>query len=93
MFLSHLELSPEDKTSNCINYPTQDYVSYSQCDKDYIRKELPVGLIPFWTVSTDHINLASNNSFVWNISGDEFQFLYKRLGLFDNAKRYSRHNA
>ena len=64
-----------------MNYPSSLYHSYAHCDREYIRKELPVDLIPFWTVPIDKINVASNKV-AWNGSEDEFQFLKKKLGLF-----------
>ena len=78
---SHLELSADDRTSNCINYPTESYKSYAQCDQEYIRKDLPKGLIPFWSLPMEDITLASNK-FSWNGSKEEFQCLLNKFGKF-----------
>ena len=88
LFLSFLELSEDDTTSNCINYPTQSYLSYADCDRDFIRKQLPVDLVPFWTVPLDDISLASN-TFAWNGSKAEFKLLLNKLGK--NNKYYKVH--
>ena len=42
-----------------MDYPTEVYSSYADCDDDFVRKSLPPGLVPFWAV--DNISLASNN--------------------------------
>ena len=42
-----------------MNYPTEEYASYADCDDDFVRRSLPSGLVPFWAV--DNISLASNN--------------------------------
>ena len=47
---SQLKLSEEDKTSNCVNYPTPEYDSYADCDEDYIKRTLPTIIRPFWFV-------------------------------------------
>ena len=73
------ELSADDKTSNCINYPTETFKSYDQCDQEYIRKELPEGLIPFWSIHCENITLASNK-FSWNGSKEEFKLLLNKFG-------------
>ena len=48
--------SPADQTSNCVNYPTEEYDSYADCDEDFVRKSLPVGsgvsLIQAWLPTT-----------------------------------------
>ena len=55
---SQLKLSEEDKTSNCVNYPTPEYDSYADCDEDYIKRTLPTIIRPFWFVR--NISQASN---------------------------------
>ena len=42
-----------------MDYPTENYSSYADCDDDFVRRSLPPGLVPFWAV--DNISLASNN--------------------------------
>ena len=41
-----------------MNYPTAEFASYADCDMDFVYKQLPPGLVPFWT--TDNISLASD---------------------------------
>ena len=55
--------SPEDKKNPCVDYPTESFSSYADCDDDFVRRSLPPGLVPFWAV--DNISLASNN-FTYN---------------------------
>ena len=55
---SQEEYSPEDPANPCANYPTEEYSSYSDCDDDFVRRALPPGLKPFWTV--DNISEATN---------------------------------
>ena len=49
----------EDKSSNCVDYPTERFATYADCDIDFVRRNLPEGLAPFWAV--DNVSLASNN--------------------------------
>ena len=58
-FVSQIILSTEDENSNCVDYPTDTFASYSDCDEHFMRKTLPKNLIPFWTVR--NINESSNN--------------------------------
>ena len=81
-----MELSVDDKTSNCINYPTETFKSYDQCDQEYIRKELPEGLIPFWSIHCENITLASNK-FSWNGSKEEFKLLLNKFGKLKNEAK------
>ena len=37
----------EDPTTTCRNYPNQDYLSYEECDTQFVRNLLP-GLTPIW---------------------------------------------
>ena len=45
---SQEEYSPEDPANPCVNYPTEEYSSYTDCDDDFVRMSLPPGLKPFW---------------------------------------------
>ena len=56
---SQEEYSPEDPANPCVNYPTEEYESYAECDDHFVRRSLPPGLKPFWTV--DNISEATNN--------------------------------
>ena len=75
-------MSPDDETSSCRNYPTSSYASYAECDTEYVRKVLPGGLIPFWTLTVDKIHLAANAN--WNGSKEEHKRLLDKLGLFND---------
>ena len=50
-----------DPTKGCRNYPTENFPSYNDCDKDFIRKELDnnvaKGFTPFW--ATDNFDQVS----------------------------------
>ena len=54
---SQEEYSPEDPANPCVNYPTEEYESYADCDDHFVRSFLPPGLKPFWTV--DNISEAT----------------------------------
>ena len=56
--ISQEEYSPEDPANPCVNYPTEEYESYADCDDHFVRSFLPPGLKPFWTV--DNISEATN---------------------------------
>ena len=56
--ISQEEYSPNDPANPCANYPTEEYSSYADCDDDFVRRSLPPGLKPFWTV--DNISEATN---------------------------------
>ena len=58
---SQLEMSPDDVNSNCVNYPTEKFSSYSDCDEDFLRKGMPDGLVPFWILPMENMSQASNN--------------------------------
>ena len=58
---SQLEMSPDDVNSNCVNYPTEIFASYSDCDEDFLRKGMPDGLVPFWILPMENMSMASNN--------------------------------
>ena len=61
-FLSQEEYSPEDPANPCVNYPTEEYQSYADCDDHFVRSFLPPGLKPFWTV--DKISEATHTFYV-----------------------------
>ena len=56
--ISQEENSPEDPANPCVNYPTEEYESYADCDDQFVRKFLPPGLKPFWAV--DRISEATD---------------------------------
>ena len=55
---SQEEYSPEDPANPCVNYPTEQYESYADCDDHFIKRSLPSGFRPFWAV--DNISEATN---------------------------------
>ena len=57
--ISQEEYSPEDPANPCVNYPTEEYESYADCDDHFVRSFLPPGLKPVWTV--DNISEATNH--------------------------------
>ena len=59
---SQEEYSPEDPANPCVNYPTEEYESYADCDDHFVRKSLPPGLKPFWAVN----NISEANSYFYN---------------------------
>ena len=54
--------SPEEVNSNCVNYPTEQFASYADCDQEFVRRTLPRGFVPFWSVN--NVSMASN-TFSW----------------------------
>ena len=58
LLFSQEEYSPDDPANPCVNYPTEEYESYAECDDHFVRRSLPPGLKPFWAV--DNISQASN---------------------------------
>ena len=38
----------EDPTNTCRNYPNEEYLSYQECDDQFLRDHLPAGLMPVW---------------------------------------------
>ena len=42
----------EDKTKKCVNYPNGNFLSYNDCDKDFLISTLHPGLIPIWATSS-----------------------------------------
>ena len=62
LWLSQEEYSPEDPANPCVNYPTEEYESYADCDDHFVRSFLPPGLKPFWNV--DNISEATNTFYL-----------------------------
>ena len=60
--ISQEEYSPEDPANPCVNYPTEEYQSYADCDDHFVRSFLPPGLKPFWTV--DNISEATDTFYL-----------------------------
>ena len=56
---SQEEFDPADPITPCVNYPTENYRSYADCDDQFLRRTFPPDLRPFWT--TDDISEASSN--------------------------------
>ena len=52
-----------------MNYPTEEYESYAECDDHFVTRSLPPGLKPFWAV--DNISQASNT---FSFEGELFNF-------------------
>ena len=67
--ISQEEYSPEDPANPCVNYPTEEYASYADCDDHYVRLFLPPGLKPFWTV--DNVSQATDIFFL------DYEFAFK----------------
>ena len=67
---SQEEYSPEDPANPCVNYPTKEYDSYTDCDDHFVRRSLPPGLNPFWAVynlsqATNSFSLSTEMSLNW----------------------------
>ena len=74
--ISQEEYSPEDPANPCVNYPTEEYESYADCDDHFVRKSLPPGLMPFWAV--DNISEATN---IVDLEHDMFNETIGYLGI------------
>ena len=64
------EFVEEDPGNDCRNYPNDDFLSYKDCDDDYLRKEvdrISPDLQPIWL--TDHLSLATAQKVFQNSSG------------------------
>ena len=59
MCFSQEEFDPADPSNPCVNYPTEKYRSYADCDDQFVRRTFPPDLRPFWTV--DNMSEASSN--------------------------------
>ena len=77
--ISQEEYSPEDPANPCVNYPTEEYESYADCDDHFVRTFLPPGLKPFWAV--DNISEATDTFSL------EYELYYK---TFSHLSRYLR---
>ena len=43
--------SDKDEKKNCVNYPTEKFESFRECDEDYTNKEMQkLGIRPFWGI-------------------------------------------
>ena len=60
-----------------MNYPTEEYESYADCDDHFVRSFLPPGLKPFWTV--DNISDAVDT---FDIDYDLFSELQPYVGNY-----------
>ena len=77
---SQEEYSPGDPANPCVNYPTEEYQSYADCDDNFVRRSLPPGLKPFWSV--DNISEATNT---YSMKTEDYDDLYSGvLGMFRN---------
>ena len=74
---SQEEYSPEDPANPCVNYPTEEYESYADCDDHFIRSFLPPGLKPFWNV--DNISEATDT---FTLNNESYLKLSMHLGIF-----------
>ena len=51
--------SPE--VSNCVDYPSEKYESYEECDKEFMKERTrEIGVIPFW--ATDNFGEVTKNA-------------------------------
>ena len=62
-----------------MNYPTEEYESYADCDDHFVRSFLPPGLKPFWTV--DNISEATDTFYMEYAELDK-TFPYFDLGIY-----------
>ena len=81
--ISQEEYSPEDPANPCVNYPTEAFESYADCDDHFVRRFLPPGLKPFWTV--DNISEATD-TFI--LDYELYSILMPHLGIFFTEKLY-----
>ena len=82
--ISQEEYSPEDPANPCVNYPTEEYESYADCDDHFVRSFLPPGLKPFWTV--DNISEATNT---FDLDYDFYAKTYGKLGNYIQGLKIS----
>ena len=48
---------------NCVNYPTKKYLSFEECDDDFVKKEMDLtGLMPFW--ATKNYSMVTNQRYI-----------------------------
>ena len=70
----------EDYSSGCLDYPTTEFASYADCDMDFVHKQLPPGLVPFWT--RENISLASDYWDKFKVNDSAMELLeYATLGV------------
>ena len=63
-----------------MNYPTEEYESYADCDDHFVRSSLPPGLKPFWTV--DNISEATD---IFNFDDDSDYELSDNTGIVQKS--------
>ena len=81
--ISQEEYSPEDPANPCVNYPTEEYESYADCDDHFVKISLSPGLKPFWTV--ENISEATDIFHLDEESDYELYNLYN-LGTVQSPK-------
>ena len=86
IFSSQRELSPDDENSDCVHYPTQSFSSYADCDQDFVRRILPQGLVPFWTV--DDPSQATNYYSTQNLQGLDHSKVINILSMSQRLLSY-----
>ena len=62
---SQEQFSPKDPANPCVNYPTEEYESFADCDDQFVLRNLPPGLQPFWAVN--NISEATNCASLKNV--------------------------
>ena len=68
----------EDPGNDCRNYPNDNFLSYKDCDQDYMKKEvdrISPGLKPVWL--SDHLSQATPRKMIQNADG---KFISARKG-------------
>ena len=52
---SHTISLEGDPGINCVNYPNSDFLNYTECDEDFVYKEMKntFKLMPFWAAKSD----------------------------------------
>ena len=84
IIISQEEHAMGDPANPCVNYPTEEYQSYADCDDNFVRRSLPPGLKPFWSV--DNISEATNT---YSMKTEDYDDLYSGvLGRFRNQSIY-----
>ena len=84
--ISQEEYSPEDPANPCVNYPTEEYESYADCDDHFVRSFLPPGLKPFWTV--DNISEATNTFYLeYDLYAKTNQYLGIYVSLYWQGRK------
>jgi len=59
--LSQTIYSERDKSKPCVNYPTEKYVSYEDCDQSTVYQNVldKFNLVPFWSArSLDEVSMT-----------------------------------